>query len=73
MLGDAPAAWACPECRARVNSGVYGADFPLLLFVMLLPVVVLALVGVGVYYADDIRGGLKARAVKWQTAQSARR
>jgi hypothetical protein len=73
FLSIAPAAAACPECRAQVNSGVYGPDFPVVLFVMLLPLAVLALVGLGVYYADDIRCRLKGRAVKWQTAQNARR
>jgi hypothetical protein len=73
ILGTTPPAWACPECRAQVNSGVFGPDFAATLFVMLLPVGVLALVGVGLYYADDIKAKLKRGTVKWQTARHARR
>ena len=73
FLGAAPAAWACPECRAQVNSGVYGGGFAGTLLVMLLPVVVLALVGAGVYHADDIKARLKGRAGGWRTTRGARR
>ncbi len=71
FLGAAPSVWACPECRAQVNSGVYGQSFTGILLVMLLPIIVLALVGVGIYYADDIKARLKGRASKWQTTSNA--
>lgn len=73
VLGTARPVWACPECRAQVKSGVLSPDFTTTLFVMLLPVGVLALVGAGIYYADDIKDRLKGGAVKWHTAQHARR
>jgi hypothetical protein len=73
LLGVAPTAWACPECRAQVNSGVYGPGFTTILLVMLLPTVVLTLVGVCVYYAGDIKSRLKGRTGGWQTARTARR
>jgi hypothetical protein len=48
FLSAAPSVWACPECRAQVNSGVYSQNFSGTLLVMLLPIIVLALVGVGI-------------------------
>lgn len=73
FLSTAPEARACPECRAQANSGVYGPDFTAILFVMLLPVVVLSLIGVVVYYVDNIKARIKGRAGKWPTARHARR
>ena len=68
LLSAAPSVvWACPECRAEVNSGVYGQSFTGTLLVMLLPLIVLALICVGIYYADDIKVKLKERKSKWQT------
>ena len=72
-LGAAPAARSCPECRAQVNSGVYGPDFTTNLLAMLLPLIVLAVVGAGTYLAGDIRAKLRGRAGGWQTARTARR
>ena len=72
-LGAAPAARACPECRAQVDSGVYGPDFTTNLLAMLLPLIMLAIVGVGIYHAGDIRAKLKGRVGTWQTARTARR
>lgn len=71
FLSVAPSVWACPECRAQVNSGVYSQNFSGTLLVMLLPIIVLALVGVGIYYADDIKTKLKGRKSKWQTTSNA--
>jgi hypothetical protein len=73
FLSAAPTAWACPECRARVNSGVYSSDFTGTLIVMLLPIIVLALIGVGVYYADAIKAKFKGGTGKWQTTEHALR
>lgn len=73
FLSAAPEAWACAECRVQVDSGVYSPDFTTILFVMLLPIIVLLLVGVGVYYADNIKAWIKGRRGKWQTAQHAHR
>jgi hypothetical protein len=72
-LGAAPVTRACPECRAQVNSGVYGPDFITNLLAMLLPLIVLAIVGVGIYHAGDFMAKLRGRAGRWQNAQTARR
>ena len=50
---------------------MYSQNFTGTLSVMLLPVLVLALVGVGIYYADDIKLKLKGRVSKWQTTSNA--
>ncbi len=71
FLSAAPSVWACPECRVQVNSGVYSQNFTGTLLVMLLPIIVLALIGVGIYYADDIKAKLKGRTGKWQTTSNA--
>jgi len=71
FLSVAPSVWACSECRIQVNSGVYSQNFTGTLLVMLLPIIVLALIGVGIYYADDIKAKLKGRTGKWQTTSNA--
>lgn len=63
---------ACPECRAQVDSGVYSGDFIATLLIVLLPIIVLAVIGVGIYYAGDIKAKLGERASKWQTISNAR-
>ena len=45
---------ACPWCRMQVKDGVYNEDFFGNLFVLLLPVVILAALGFGLYHADKI-------------------
>lgn len=63
---------ACPECRAQVDSGVYSEDFAATLLSLLLPIIVLALVGVGIHYAGDIKAKLRGRLSEWQTTSNAR-
>jgi len=70
FLSAAPTSWACPECRVQVNSGIYSQNFTSTLIVMVLPIIVLSLVGVGIYYANEIKAKLKGRVSKWQTASS---
>jgi len=59
ILGAVRPAWPCPGCRAQVESRVYGEAFTTTLLVVLLPLALLALVGAGLYYADEIRRRLK--------------
>ena len=50
---------ACPWCRVQVKDGVYNEDFFGNLFVLLLPVVVIAALGFGLYHADKISGVIR--------------
>ena len=47
---------ACPRCRAQAAAGIYNADFGLNFFFMLLPILILAALGFGLYYVDDLLG-----------------
>ncbi|QIX62236.1 hypothetical protein HER32_14025 [Hymenobacter sp. BT18] len=47
--------WACPVCRPRVQAAIHGPGFAQQLGMLLLPVGVLLLVGVGVFFAPAIR------------------
>ena len=49
-----PAAYACPWCRARVQSDLYGSDFVGTIAVLLLPLVVLLAAGACLYYSDRL-------------------
>ncbi|MGI4833599.1 MAG: hypothetical protein ACRYFK_09085 [Janthinobacterium lividum] len=51
----APAAWACPWCRPRVQAGIYTSAYSANVLLVLLPVAVLLGVGVVVYYWDRLR------------------
>jgi hypothetical protein len=51
----APAAWACPWCRPRVQAGIYTPAYSANVLLVLLPVAVLLAVGVSVYYWDKLR------------------
>lgn len=53
----APSAWACAWCRADVREAVYAPGFASTTLLLLLPLVVIALVGVGLHFADG-RGPL---------------
>ena len=72
LLSNAPSVWACPECRMQVNYGVYGEDFVGTLLIVMLPIIVLATIGVGIHYASDIKAKLRERASKWQTISNVR-
>jgi hypothetical protein len=50
---------ACPECRARVQSGIYDEDFPSKLLIILLPVAVLLAAGFILYFAPEIKSKIK--------------
>ncbi|MBG8554163.1 hypothetical protein [Hymenobacter guriensis] len=50
-----PVAQACRVCRPRVQATIHGPDYTQHLAVLLLPVAVLVLVGLGVFFAADIR------------------
>lgn len=45
---------ACPWCRAQVKDGVYNEDFFRNFFMLLLPLLLLAAIGFGLYHADKI-------------------
>ena len=47
---------ACPLCRAQAAAGIYNPEFGLRCFIVLLPILVLVVIGLGLYYADDPMG-----------------
>jgi hypothetical protein len=63
--------WACPECRVQVQSGFYNKDFNDNLFILLLPIIVLLLIGVGIYFADSIKSKVRGRVSQWRTTYNA--
>jgi hypothetical protein len=75
ILFSSTAAWACPQCRPAVESGVYNQDFAANLFVLLLPLAVLCAIGVGLYFSDAIMAKLRhiKGAKQWQTTSNAGR
>jgi len=60
-------ALACAECRARVKDGIFDQNFFANLVVVLLPIVVIAAIGIGLYFTNEIRDKLKKGANRWQT------
>jgi len=62
LVGFNLTALACAECRARVKDGIFDQSFGANLFVVLLPIVVIAVIGIALYYADEITGKLKKGA-----------
>ena len=50
---------ACPLCRTQVRNGVYDENFFGNLFVLLLPVFIIAGLGFGLYHADKISNLLR--------------
>lgn len=55
------AAGACAVCRSRVQAGIHNGAYGANLGLVLLPVALLLLGGVGVYFAADIRHRLLVR------------
>ena len=45
-------AWACQVCRPRVQATIHAPDYTHNLVLVLLPVVLLLLVGVGLFFVD---------------------
>ena len=64
---------ACPECRAKVESGVYNRDFAINLLLVLLPIFTLTIAGIGLYFAGDIAEKFKEKTAGWQTKKHALR
>lgn len=64
---------ACPECRAKVEGGIYTQDFAANLFVVLLPIVILTAVGGGLYYAAEIAEKVRGASSKWERKRNAAR
>ncbi|HEX8355313.1 MAG TPA: hypothetical protein VF611_20575 [Pyrinomonadaceae bacterium] len=62
---------ACPECRAKVEGGIYNQNFLSNLLFMLLPVLVITVTGVGLYHADAIAKRIKEEVGRWQTKETA--
>lgn len=54
LFANGTALWACTRCRPQVESGVYNGDFIATLFVLLLPLAVLLVIGLGLYFSDAI-------------------
>lgn len=55
------AAWACPLCRAQVESGIYDQNFFDNLLMIVLPIVVITAIGLGLYHGDKILDRLAGR------------
>lgn len=53
LFNDATVA-ACPQCRPRVEAGVYNQDFGANLLILLLPLAVLLAIGIASYYVDAL-------------------
>jgi hypothetical protein len=53
---------ACPWCRAQVRDKTYNQDFFSNLFLLLLPIILPAAIGFGLYHFDKISN--KIRGVK---------
>jgi hypothetical protein len=51
---QSPLALLCPHCRTIVQSKVYNEDFTANLFVLILPLAVLLVIGIGIYFSDTI-------------------
>jgi hypothetical protein len=55
LLGLLPAvASACSICRPKVQAAIHNADYSVNVLMLLLPLALLLVVGVGLYYADAI-------------------
>ena len=50
---------ACPECRAQVKSEIFDASFGPNLFIVLLPIVLIVVLGIGLYNADGINNKIR--------------
>jgi len=60
----APAAWACPWCRPRVQAGIYTPAYTTNVLLVLLPVAVLLVLGVTLFYWDKLRPTAAAYATR---------
>ncbi|UPL49628.1 hypothetical protein [Hymenobacter sublimis] len=58
LLLTGPAAWACQVCRPRVHAGIHNAEYTANLLLLLLPVAVVLLVGLGLFYAPTLKARL---------------
>ena len=58
---------ACAECRARVKDGIFDQSFWSNLAVVLLPIVVIAAIGIGLYFTNEITDKLKKGVSRWLT------
>lgn len=58
-MASGTGAWACPTCRPLVKAGVYQQGFGGNLLELLLPLGVLGLVVVGLYFFADSMFGFK--------------
>jgi hypothetical protein len=51
----APAAWACPWCRPRVQAGIYTPAYTTNVLLVLMPVALLLALGVALFYWEKLR------------------
>lgn len=54
-------AWACEQCRPLIKSSVYNADFLVNFSLLMLPLGILAVLGVITHYWDEIMARLQPR------------
>lgn len=71
MIFNGTTVLACPECRVQVKSGIYNGDFVSNLFIILLPILVLVVIGIGILFADRIKAKLRGRTDRWLTPYNA--
>jgi hypothetical protein len=50
--------FACPECRLQVRAEIFGQDFYSNISLILFPVGVILAIGIGLFYADEIKKGV---------------
>jgi hypothetical protein len=55
-----PAAWGCAVCRPRVEAGIHNGAYTANLLLVMLPVAVVLLGGLGLFFAADINHRLRS-------------
>jgi len=63
--------WACPGCRGQVKASIYRPDYPFNLLMLLLPVIILLLTGLSLYYAGSIQSTLQRSIHQWLNTHNA--
>lgn len=62
LLLTGPLAHACRVCRPRVQAGIHTPEYTANLLLLLLPVAVLLLMGLGMYFASALTARLPFRS-----------
>jgi hypothetical protein len=58
LIASGEKVFGCPECRLRVRGEIFGQNFLPTLSLVLLPVVVILVIGIGLFYAGEIKKGV---------------